>query len=212
MNPLRIKLSDKVNSLRYIIKDSKLYQNLISQGIDQSKLDEYIDGKVLKKPQEINKNQVIEDMHLMFELGGSMSGSGAISKIFTKQKVKDFDFYFNDDTAFVKAYLATYHNQYIDVCYYFDNPYELHDIGMAMCCIWPDGTEDVSEECRNSIETKISNIFPGNVIWPERTAKRLLKYHDRYGLRYHAGQMAVFCTEYKIEEDMATKLFAICVS
>lgn len=46
------------------------------------------------------------------------------------------------------------------------------------------GEFDISKECQESIDSKIAHIYPNNIIYPERTMSRLVKYNYKYGIKF----------------------------
>lgn len=204
-------LSEKVEALRGVKQGDDVYQHLLVNGVNQQKLDEYIlNGTIKNVASEISDTRLEQDIEQLFDLGGVISGGCALSFIHHTHKTKDVDFYFNDDVAYVKAFLYTYDNPLIDVCYYFDKPHELHDMSLVMCNLYRDRDETTSQ-AKVALETNISDIYPENVIWPDRTAKRMLKYHKRIGVRFKQAQVLCLCGIYDIDRDISMQILDISV-
>jgi len=208
---LRRAVSTKVLQLRNLQKHPTLYAELISMGLSQEKLDAYIKRGTIKDIQPISSEILRKDLKTVFGLGGVVSGGAAVAYVLG-HKTKDFDVYFNDDFAFVSAYLLTHHNPYIDVCWYFEEPHELHDMAVVMINVRGDGTLEVTKQAQRALDTKISDIYVENVIWPTRTAKRLMKYHKRLGMHYPAPQLLSLMAMHGIDLDMGQQLLDVCAA
>jgi hypothetical protein len=145
----------------------------------------------------------------LFDIGGIISG-GAVLSVINSKPIKDVDIYFNNEEAYVKARYASQHTKKIDVCWYFNKPYELHDISYVMSTMTRDGIK-TSDESKRAIDSGISELYLGNVIYPDRTAKRMMKYNKRYNVKFKLEQVLAFCSVFKIEDDVAKVLISISI-
>jgi hypothetical protein len=206
INPLRLKVSNKVLHLRSL----KPYINsLLENGFDKSLIDNYLNSEFSKDPKPTNQTTIISDINMMFTMGGVISGGAALSLI-KEYPIKDIDFYFNNELDFVKAYLLTFHNPYIDICWYFDQPHELHDMSIVMCNVHPDERIEITPQAQNALDTGVVDIYPKNIIWPERTAKRIMKYNKKYGVKFKKHQILATIGIFKLQE-FGSELLEICV-
>ena len=178
---LRQQTADKVKSLR---QSSKIYDVPI-----------YNDFKSI--------------LTYLFDLGGVVSGGAVLSVIFN-QHIKDVDVYFNNDEAYLKAVQATKNSNKFDICWYFNCPYELHDLTYVQSVMTRDSIK-ISKEAKIAIDSGISDILWPNVIYPERTAKRMLKYNSKYGVKFKLPQVLAFASVYNIEHSIVDKLVSISV-
>ncbi len=151
------------------------------------------------------------DLRAMFELGGVVSGGAALAYALG-HKTKDFDIYFNNDSAFIKAYLLTKRNPFIDICWYFEEPHELHDIAVAMVNVRSGGILEITEQAQRALDTKVSDIYVENIIWPARTAKRLFKYHRKLGIRYPAAQLLSLTAMHSVDIETGRELLDTCAA
>lgn len=139
-----------------------------------------------------------EDIRSMFDLGGVVSGGAALSLLHNRP-IKDVDFYFNDDLSFIKAYLLTFHNPYIDICWYFNQPHELHDMAVVMCNVRKDGIE-ITPQAQKALDTGVSELYVENFIWPVKSAERMAKYNKKYGIRFKKHQVLAMIGLYELED------------
>jgi hypothetical protein len=206
---LRKAVSDKVSTLFHLDKHPDLIQRLINKGVESNRIDAWIKRQALKDPIDVDKEQLKNDLKHVFSIGGVISGGAALA-YHLKYKTKDFDFYFNDLDSFVRAHIEMDHNPYIDICWYFDKPHELHDISAVMVNLYEGGKLEITEQARSALDTKIAEIYVENVIWPERTAKRLIKYNNRLGLRYLPEQIIALSSIYNLDDDLTKLLLETC--
>jgi hypothetical protein len=203
---LRRKISDKVLYLRDL---EQHVDKLLAEGFNKELIEEYLSHETIKKPRRMDRQEVVQDINMLFDMGGVISGGAALSLI-KEYPVKDVDFYFNDELSFVKAYLLTFTNPHIDICWYFDKPHELHDMGLVMCNAYKDRVE-ITPQAQEALDTGITDIYPENFIWPERTAMRMHKYHDRYGIRFKKHQVIAMIVLFGLQH-LDQMLLEICVN
>lgn len=165
--------------------------------------------RALFKPKPIISKSHEETIQALFDLGGVISGGAAVALIYNKP-IKDVDFYFNNEQAYLEALALTHNNPRFDICWYFDQPYELHDIGIVMCSVHRNHTV-ITEDAQSAMDTKVSRLFIGNIVFPDRTAKRLLKYNKRYGIKFKKSEVLAFAALYGLESDLVKQLMAIAV-
>ena len=77
-----------------------------------------------------------------------------------------------------------------------------------MCNIYKDRCE-TTPQAKLALDSLVSEIYPENVIWPDRTAERMLKYNKRTNLRFRKEQTVCLCGIYNIEKDLAKKVIEI---
>ena len=206
---LRAALSSIVTSLRDLRTHGDTMCKMLESGVTIEEIDGYY--RFLDSPKyRMWDGRLKKDIRDMFELGGIISGGAALA-LALGHKTKDIDFYFNNDVSFVKAYLATYDNPYIDVCWYINETHELHDIAVVMCNAHADGAIEITPQAQEALDTKVCTIYPENFIWPDRSVKRLMKYHNRYGMRYRAREVVAIAALYDIEEDLIKQALSISV-
>lgn len=127
----------------------------------------------------------------LLDMGGWISGGAAAAWLYGGQ-TKDIDFYFNDPTKYIEACNISHNNPRIDICWYFDNPYELHDIDLVQIAISSNRIVQ-TDESKLAWDTKVSHILGDRVIYPVRTAQRIVKYNRRYGITYPISEIIAFC-------------------
>jgi hypothetical protein len=206
------RLSDVVGKLRFIERGSDFYFNVIGCGVSQVELDRYIANRLLKSssPSEISVDRLRDDISFLFGLGGVISGGCALAFLHNTHRAKDVDFYFNDEVAFVKAYLRTYDNPLVDVCFYFDEPHELHDMSLVMCNIYSDRVE-TTPQAQLALDSGVSELYPENVIYPDRTIMRIIKYHKRTGVRFRGEQVLFICSIFGVDQGLCRDGLGCCV-
>ena len=59
-------------------------------------------------------------------------------------------------------------------------------------CTMARGGIHLTDQARVAHESKVSELYVGNVIYPQRTANRMFKYNRRYGVRYKMSQVLAF--------------------
>lgn len=152
---------------------------------------------------------LIELLNYLFDLGGIISG-GTVLSVLNSKPIKDVDIYFNNEEAYVKAKYASCHNGRIDVCWYFNSPCELHDISYVSSTLTRDGIS-LSDAAKIAIETGVSELYINNIILPLRTARRMIKYNNKYGVKFKLAQVFAFCSLFDIDPALARKLVSISV-
>ena len=202
---LRRKISNKVLYLRDLTQH---IDALLANGFDQELIDTYLSHVGSKYPKPTSKEKMAKDVDLMFRLGGVISG-GAVLSLIHNRPIKDVDFYFNDDLSFIKAYLLTFHNPYIDICWYFDKPHELHDMAVVMCNIYPDNRIEITPQAQKALDTGVSDLYIENFIWPERSAERMLKYNKKYGTKFQKHQVLAMVGLYDLGVEWADRLLSL---
>ena len=187
----------------------ELYEKAIKNGTDPSLLQKWINLNYQKDPTcQPTKYQIASDIDQLFELGGIISGGAALSYITKAFISKDIDFYFNDEVNYLKAQVLTVNNPLIDVNFFIDEPHELHDIGIVMCNLTKDGPQ-IMKPCKSALETRISNLYPLSVIYPDRTVKRMYKYNKRLGTKFRLHEVITFCALYNIDFDESLKSITV---
>ena len=135
-------------------------------------------------------------------MGGSVSGGAALKSLLQKDDVRDYDVFFPNISSFVKAHLAVYNNPIIDICLYENKPYELFDLGICKCAYSLSGF-DVSEECKSSINTGISDIELGAIVHPTATLRRIIKYGTSYKIRFPGSKILILATTDGVDQSIA---------
>lgn len=148
-------------------------------------------------------------LNYLFNLGGIISG-GTVLAVLNSKPIKDVDIYFNIEESYVKAKYASRHNRRIDVCWYFNSPYELHDISYVNSTLTRDGITS-SEAAKLAMDTGVSELYIANVIYPLRTARRMIKYNNKYGVKFKLAQVFAFCSMFDIDPALSRKLVSISV-
>ena len=143
------------------------------------------------------------------ELGGIISGGAAVAQIFKVHKTNDYDVFFNDSVNYAKAVLSVRDNPCIDVCFYFDKPYELFDLALTKCSI-ANYDIDIDPLCALAFETKISDICPDSLIDGPATTRRMLKYNKRIGMKFKSEQVIPMCAIFKVPDDLTSEVLSIC--
>lgn len=182
--------------------------------VGHSNLRQRVSDQVIKlrasfTPRAITAKSHEETIQALFDLGGVISGGAAVALIYNKP-IKDVDFYFNNEQAYLEALALTHNNPKFDICWYFDQPYELHDIGIVMCSVHRNHTV-ITEDAQSAMNTKVSRLFIGNIVFPDRTAKRLLKYNKRYGIKFKKPEVLAFAALYRLDADLVKQLIEISV-
>lgn len=136
-----------------------------------------------------------------FSIGGAVSGGAAIAYL-QDSDTKDIDFYFNDEDNYL--YASSIAPPRIDVCWYFESPYELHDLDLTQIAIFKDEM-DRSGEYDTAWAFKMSHIIGDCMVYPRGTAARILKYNTKYGFKFYRNEVLALCARYNLL-DMAEKL------
>ena len=156
-----------LQKLKYLLslqKNDQLYNMLLTHGLDAKVIDEYLADKSKTTAKKVTGTELEQDIKQLFDLGGVVSGGSALAFLHhTHTTTKDIDFYFNNDIMFLKACILTRKNASIDCCYYFDQPHELHDIGLVMCNLYFNRGE-TTPPAQRALITNISDIFLENII------------------------------------------------
>jgi len=178
-----------------------------------SKLRQETANKVLKLKSLITPDKISFPLETLisklFDLGGIISGGAALS-LLNNKPIRDIDFYFNNDNSYVEAANLVGFNRKIDVCWYFNNPMELHDISYVMCTLNRNGVY-ITEAAQEAFDTGISELYLNHIIYPNRTAQRMLKYNDRYNCKFKLAQVLAFISIFNIERQIANKLLTISI-
>lgn len=178
-NPIRIYVSDKVRELRKRIKP--IAHNLSTE-------------ELLTK---------------LISMGGVISGGAALAA-YKKSTTKDIDIYFNNDAAYIEATgLVKHLSCDIDVCYYINQPHELHDLSAVMVNII-DGDIVVTPKAKKALDSGLSRLYSYNVIYPLRTAIRMMKYKAKYGFLYEYSDVAMFCNTFDVNKNLKHYLIMMC--
>jgi hypothetical protein len=164
-----------------------------------------------KRPLIKHELQLTSTIRQLFDYGGIISGGAALA-YHLGYKTKDLDFYFNNDDAYIKAYNLVYDDDRFDICWYFDKPHELHDMSVVMCNLYDSGYNEITSQAAEALESGMSDLYVENIIWPERTARRMLKYHNRIGINYKPEQVLALCSIYKISDELMKQLFGMLAS
>jgi len=141
----------------------------------------------------------------LLDRGGLISGGAALSYIFRQHNTIDVDIYFNNPVKYIETLLANWDNGLIDVCFYLDEPYEFHDLGVTRCSISRDG-QDVSSLCQTAMDTRVCDVISDSVIWPMGTARRIIKYSIILNMKFKAEQIISLCNIFKLPDKYAKAL------
>ena len=207
----RSRVSEAVRRLTSVSSGSELFRRAIDHGADEILLHRWIRQKSRKNSNAIpNIGRTIENIDRLFEMGGIVSGGAALAFATGAFETKDIDFYFKDEISYIMAHLAVIDDPTIDVNFYIDEPHELHDMSVVMCDLGPDGVR-MTPQCRASLDSGISDVYLTSVIYPIRTAARMLKYHERLGIRFHAAEIVAFCGIYDLSSDVCQEVMKLAV-
>lgn len=159
---------------------------------------EYVEGQKHKDPIPCTAEHVANQLNALLDRGFKLSGGAMIPAMhqilgftgFSYPPIKDFDVYTNSTCNYVEARAFTVHNPFIDVCFCQRFGFELHDISLVEADLFRDinfGTDYfliVTEECERSWHTGVGRINLMNIINPDRTIKRLMRYSKQYGVKW----------------------------
>lgn len=157
---------------------------------------------IKKQFSDLNNYQLVK---LMLENNGLISG-GFVTAMLMGGETKDIDMYFNDEDAYMWAYSVVIDNPFIDICWYKNLPIELHDISFVKT--YYDGNKIfMTVDAYNAITNLVSEIYIHNIIYPERTFNRIIKYNKRYGVKFKYEQIVALCAIYDFEIDKLSHVF-----
>jgi hypothetical protein len=122
-----------------------------------------------------------------------VSGGAALRSYLYLDDARDYDLFFRDMPSFVKAHLAVYDNPLIDVCLYDEKPYELFDLA-ACKCSYSSAGYDTSPDFDRAMSTGISDIELGAIVHPLATLRRVIKYGEKYNLRFPLQKVILLAT------------------
>lgn len=121
-------------------------------------------------------------------MGGRISGGGAIARIFGGPPVGDADVFFRDPVDYVAAFFRAWRVPAADVCFYIHEPWDLFDLGLVRCAFGDDG-EYVDPLCEDAFRTGVSEVLIDRVVEPSASARRMIKYANRLGIRFRQEQI-----------------------
>lgn len=175
----------------------KLWRSLIDSGFSVDTLTKFVKAgcprkfagatPLLKEDLKIYKKHVMSD-------GGSISGGTAIrSFLGQKGEDRDVDVFFRTFEDFAKAHLAAINYSNVDICLYQHKPWELFDLE-ASCCATSLAGFSCSPKFEEVWETKKSDVRLDCIVHPLATLRRVVKYGDRYGLKFPGDKVALMAT------------------
>ena len=177
------------------------YNNLIASGIDQSQLDAFIlsGSKRKRSKHPLEPVAAQSQFHALLVLGGHVAGGAALQKWLFSPNSSDIDIFFNNCIDWVRATLAVHDNPALDICLFDSRPYEGFDLVASQCSYSRYGW-DVSPHCEQAFVTKTSNIIRENIIHPIFTLNRVVKYAERYGMKFSRSDLDWLVSRFKVTD------------
>ena len=210
----RSDLVREVEKLRNLTLSSEHFKHLIDNDVNENSLREFVaDGckrKTNFKKSSVDQYKFESDLNDLTELGGVISGGAAVAQIFKVHKTNDYDIFFNNPVNYAKAVLSARDNPCIDVCFYFDKPYELFDLALTKCAV-NNYDVDIDPLCALAFKTGVSDICPESLIDGLATARRILKYNKRLGMKFKSEQIIPMCAIFKVPDDLTSEVLAVCI-
>jgi len=188
-------------------RNSNLYQYLVSSGVQRSDLDDYINsGRGRKRPNSAPSSFQVTDNQLdgLLAMGGSVAGGAALRSWLYLDEARDFDVFFPNIVSFVKAHLAVYDNPLIDICLYEQTPYELFDLAASKCAYSSSGFS-LSSSFEEAMDTGVSDIELEAIVHPLATLRRVIKYGNKYNLKFPRQKILVLATTDSIDKNVVQK-------
>lgn len=202
-------LSNSINKLFRITQNSDYFEYLVDNGVDELELIKFIDSKHLKKTEFDSSISIKHAVDELLNLGGEIAGGFAVHYLFGIKNHGDIDIFFNDDVLFAKATLFTRNVRGVDVCRYFNVPFEFFDLALTQCS-FNKNEFNIDENCIKAYETGVSDIIPENIINVNATFKRIIKYHNRTGVKFKPEQILTICAIFNTPKAMIDELMLTC--
>lgn len=190
-------ISGRLRRLLAVGRDASLYRQLLDAGADRAALMKWSLGQRKDPAASFDPERTAYNVDRLLSMGGAVSGGAALACATGAFFTKDIDFFFKDDVQYMLASLAVMNDPAIDVNLYIDTPHELHDMAVVMCDLDASGVH-MTPQCQSALDTGISDLYIASVIYPIRTAARILKYHARLGTKFAASEVIAFCALYKL--------------
>lgn len=127
--------------------------------------------------------------------GGKVCGGYACAHFHNKPKSADIDIYFKDHNKYIKHYAYAQTHDKIDICLYNEHPTEYHDISPSMIVFNPaqNPQYEITEQAQKTYDTKIITINHQNLVNPERTLERIIKYCNKYSMLCKEADLICLC-------------------
>lgn len=206
---LWLKHKKKILAFRFIKSDDKLYNYLLNHGVNKLLLDDFISSDRSTKKRigaKIPSSKIIKsDTLKLLEIGGHIAGGSILKTLLDIPNNKDIDVFFNDFTNFVKAFLATYDNPVLDICFYENKPYELFDFGISKISYSQKTGLDISKSCQIAFVSGVSDIIFENIINPTATLDRIIKYGKKYSIKFDQSQVLFLIATHNIKDEKLIK-------
>ena len=212
---MKHELHKSVKSLADLRIGQPVYQELINHGSSEEDLDDFILGGCVKSVNaKFDRTEFLSSLKEILDAGGIIAGGFASRRFFNKldsSRDRDVDIFLNDRISWMQYVIKTRYIAGIDVCLYFDSPWEFFDIEASCCSIDAFGTLRSSDGAKAARDTGVCSIIPYNIINPSATAKRIVKYNDKYGLRFKTEQVLAMCSVFDIPSDVSLRALKTCI-
>jgi hypothetical protein len=207
----RTQFLEKLRYFSSFPKGSELYAQLLDAGLDRTQLDGFIESghRLKSERRDISPDELEREIDRLLDAGGMISGGAALSYIFQQHNTQDIDIYFNNEIEFIRAILSVQDNPLIDICFYIDEPYEFHDLGVTRCSVSRDG-QSVSPLCQTAMDTRVCDVIADSVIWPRGTARRIIKYAIILDMKFKADQIISLGNVFKLGDRTIQELLRYC--
>lgn len=191
-----------VASFKNIKAGSNLHESLITAGVDEGLLSDFLrSDRTYKSPHDISVASTLRSVSSLVERGGVIAGGAAVKSWLMMGGVRDFDIFFNDFPAYVQAVLETRQDSRIDICLFEKFPYEFFDLTPAMVAIFKSGF-DVAPECEEAFKTGVGDIKLDAIFMPVATLRRVAKYGKNYGVKFTASRIIHVAARYGVRQDV----------
>ena len=165
-----------LHSLMTMKTGDVLFNVCLDGGVSHSDLLEFINDPLKnRKSEPFDHKPAPYILNVLMAMGGSLAGGSVLNRILDRPPSKDVDIFFDSLNEYALAFFATRHCPSIDVGIYHSKPYESFDLCISMCSQSVNGV-DLHPKCESALLNNISEIMLENVIAPEATLKRMIKF------------------------------------
>ncbi len=200
-------------SLRRMVEGDSTWARLVAAGLSEGGLREIARGGGRKKALDAESPGADENVRQTFDLlhlGGSIAGGAALDYVMGTRLSKDIDMFFETLEGYAAAMIRTWRNPHIDVVMAHGKPYGSFDVHASMCSVSLAGAE-ASPECERAIKTGVSGIELRNVLLPEATLRRVVKYGRVRGFKFLREQVILIGAAGGVGEALVGEALTQCL-
>lgn len=201
----------RVRDLQKMKVGSSAFEEALASGVDEGKLVEFVKLGCPRKAGDAGRPPW-RAAEALIESGGIVAGGAAVHRwLGLDGRPRDVDIFFRDFSSYARAHVECLRDPLVDVCLFQDDPWEFFDLDASRCAFDKDGFRN-DPAFERAFETGVSGVRMDCVLHPGKTLERLMKYGERYGLRFPGADIVMLCVSAGVSPAVARRAASLAES